>query len=160
MSDCAGILVIAEMAESGAARIGLELLGLAKGLAQEAGQTIAAVLLGSGLEAAAAELAKCGAATVYAVDSPELAEYNPDSYLVAILNLCEELHPAAILAGHTPMGQDLMPRLAFALTYPHLQSFESGFLRLKPRIELAVLLFELLHFSRQLRPFGLKAVQL
>ncbi len=115
MSDHAGILVLAEATGGGAARISLELLGLARTLAAVSGQDVKAVLLGSGLGDGADELARCGAATVYVADSPDLSEYNPDSYLLVLQSLIEQLKPAAILAGHTPMGQDLAPRLAFAL---------------------------------------------
>ncbi len=116
MSDNTGILVLAEMGADGLARIGLELLGLARGLAEASGHAVSAALLGSGLSEPAAELARGGAATVYVADAPELAEYNPDSYLFVLQGLCEQIKPAVILAGHTPLGQDLAPRLAFALT--------------------------------------------
>ncbi len=115
MSDHTGILVVAETAGAGLARISLELLGLAKDLATAAGQEVSAALLGSDLGDASQELARGGAQTVYVVDSPGLSEYNPDSYLFVLQNLCEQLKPAAILMGHTPVGQDLAPRLAFAL---------------------------------------------
>ncbi len=115
MSDAKGILVIAETAGGGLARIGLELMGLAQGLAAASGEVVSAALLGSGIGEVAEELARSGAATVYAADSAALAEYNPDSFLAVLQGLCEHLKPAVVLVGHTPLGQDLAPRLAFAL---------------------------------------------
>jgi len=93
----------------------LELLGLGKMLAPELGERLIGVLLGSGVSGAAHELARYGADEVFFVDDPALAQYNPDIYLPVLEKLFSDKVPKAILFGHTSMGQDLAPRLAFAL---------------------------------------------
>jgi len=116
VSEHKGILILAEITEEGQpAPITLELLGIGGKLAAAAGEELAALLMGSGLGQAAADIARYGAGTVYMADDPGLAAYNPESYLFVLQGLCEQLKPAVVLAGHTPLGQDLAPRLAFGL---------------------------------------------
>jgi electron transfer flavoprotein alpha subunit len=110
------VLVLAELAESGdLTRLTLELMGLGAWLAAKLGCGLEAVLLGDGIEAPASELASLGAGTVYAADHPSLLQYNPDTQFEVMSSLLEGLDRVTVLAGHTPAGQDLMPRLAFAL---------------------------------------------
>ena len=93
----------------------LELLGLARKLASSLGKKVVALLLGSGIAEGAEELARSGADEVFLADDAGLAEYNPDVYLPLLAAFCERERPAVILAGHTSLGQDLLPRLAFSL---------------------------------------------
>lgn len=110
------VIVFAELAEGGGlTKLTLELMGLGAGLASEPGGELEAVLLGEGIAAAAAELATLGARTVYVADHPSLSEYNPDTCMEVMEKLLREESAFTLLAGHTPTGQDLMPRLAFAL---------------------------------------------
>ena len=109
------IRVIAETDEAGkATALTLELLGLGAELASATAAGLDAVVMGSGVEEAARELARHGAGEVFYLDDPRLAAYNPELYLPPLLSLCERKPPGVILAGHTSLGQDLAPRLAFA----------------------------------------------
>src|SRR5262245_28527479 len=99
------VLVVAEQ-EGGAVRaITWELLGLAHKVASEAGWdagSVKALLIGSGLDAAADQVAKRGAAEVIAADAPALANYTCDGYDAVIEAQAKAEQPALVLFGHTP----------------------------------------------------------
>ncbi len=109
------ILVVGEVAEGALVPISAELLGGARRLAEGSDQTVACVLLGSGVEGVAQEAIAFGADEAFVVDDPALTEYNSDVYLQAMLKVAEQLSPAMILFGQTNLGRDLAPRLAFRL---------------------------------------------
>jgi len=109
------VTVIAEMEEGGRpSRITLELLGLGKRLASPQGE-VSAVVLGSGVKEACAELASRGADQVFYLDHPSLSPYNPEAWTQVLKPFLRERGEGVVLAGHTPLGQDLLPRLAFSL---------------------------------------------
>jgi len=116
MPDNGKVFVFAELAEGGGlTKLTLELMGLGARLASELGGELEAVLLGDNIAAAAEELASLGALRVHAADHALLKEYNPDTYLEVLARLLHDQSAFTLLAGHTTAGQDLMPRLAFAL---------------------------------------------
>jgi len=116
MAEKQGVYILAEITEDEKpAPLTLELMGLGGELASKLGEKLYAVLLGNGLGAAAQELAGCGAEEVYVLDDEALTRYNPDIYLPVLEKLFMDKAPRAVLFGHTSMGADLAPRLAFAL---------------------------------------------
>ena len=104
-------LVIAEARGGAASPLTRELLGLARGLAPAG--VVAAVLFAED-DGPAADLVAHGADRVYFASAVD-AEYDSDNWLPHVERIARELAPAAILAGHTPTGADLAPRLAFRL---------------------------------------------
>ncbi len=109
------IYVIAEVtSDKKPSSLTLELIGLAESVLAERNRNLSVILLGSGIANAAEELAGYGA-DVIAVDHEMLRDYNPDTYLLLLVDLLKANNSAIILAGHTSMGQDLLPRLAFSL---------------------------------------------
>jgi electron transfer flavoprotein alpha subunit len=109
------IIVLAEVGEGGDPTVlTLELLGLARGLVSEQGM-VTAVVLGSHLEGALDEIASRGADRVIYLEHPSLAPYNPEAWQAVLEPYLEEQGAGLILAGHTCLGQDLLPRLAFSL---------------------------------------------
>jgi electron transfer flavoprotein alpha subunit len=114
-------LVVAEQ-ESGSVRdITWELLGLAHRLAPEAGgdaSGIKALVLGQGIDAAAAEIARRGAAEVIQADGPALAQYTSDGYDRVIEAQVRAEAPDLLLFGHTPNGWDVAPLVAAGLGVP------------------------------------------
>lgn len=110
-----GILVVGEVEDGALVPITREMLGAARRLAGESGQSVACALIGSGVEGKAQECIAFGADEVLVVDDPNLAEYNTDTYLQAMLKVLEQAAPAIILFGQTNLGRDLAPRLAFRL---------------------------------------------
>lgn len=109
------VLVLAEAGEGKLTRLTLELMGLGARLARERDAELEAVLLGSSAGAGAGELASLGARRVYSADCPSLDRYSPDECRSVLEGLLEGRPEVLLLAGHTSLGQDLLPRLAFAL---------------------------------------------
>ncbi|MDE3096175.1 MAG: electron transfer flavoprotein subunit alpha/FixB family protein [Chloroflexota bacterium] len=105
-----GVLVLAELADGAPAPITAELVGAAQRL--NAGP-VSAMLIGSGVEGAAARIT--GVETVYVVDNPALAEYTNDAYTQAAVAAAQQAEPAVILLGQTDTGRDLAPALAYKL---------------------------------------------
>lgn len=115
MADTKGVLAVAEVIEGNLAGISGELLGIGRRLADELGQELAAVLIGSGVSDLAPQLTALGADKVYVIDDPALADYTTDGYVAALEKLNAEVAPEIILMGQTSRGMDLSPRLAFRL---------------------------------------------
>ena len=95
--------------------ISFELLGEGRKLADKLGVKLCAVLLGSGMEAVAAELGERGADKVYLVDHPALKSYQDDPYTEVLVRLAEEYKPEAILCGATTIGRSLVSRVAIKI---------------------------------------------
>ncbi|MCK9910299.1 electron transfer flavoprotein subunit alpha/FixB family protein, partial [Microbacteriaceae bacterium K1510] len=82
----------------------------------ERGEVVAAIF-GKDAETLADALAQHGVTKVYAVKHDALAQYTPDSYSQAFVQVINEVAPDAIVAGHTAIGRDLAPRVAGRLGY-------------------------------------------
>jgi electron transfer flavoprotein alpha subunit len=115
MAEYQGVLVFGEVNEGKLAGITSELLGGGRGLANDLGQELACVLAGSGIESLAQEAIAFGADKVYLVDDPLLKEYQTDSYTTVVEKVVGQAMPQVLLLGHTNIGRDLAPRLAFRL---------------------------------------------
>jgi electron transfer flavoprotein alpha subunit len=114
MGENSGVLFLAESRDQGLAQITYELATAAKEVAGAVGEEVGALLAGSGLAGAAAELAGL-AEKVYTVDDPLFAHYHPEAYQALVMQLVADVAPRVVLLGHTDLGRDLAPRLAFAL---------------------------------------------
>lgn len=88
----------------------LELLGKGRGLADQLGTNLAAVLFGGGEEAQ--NLIQHGADTVFSVSDPLLNTFQVDTYTDALTELATEHKPDVLLMGATRSGLELAPRLA------------------------------------------------
>jgi electron transfer flavoprotein alpha subunit len=87
-------------------------MSLARDLAGAAGGEVHALLIGSGVESLASEVAQYGAAKVHVIDSPELALYTGDGYAAAMESVLSGCGSKFVLAAHSAMGKDLLPRVA------------------------------------------------
>jgi len=83
----------------------------AAGLKTEA----AAVLVGTGMEGLAAELASYGASKVYLLENASLDRYSTQDHAAVLAVLVKKLNPAAVFFSATAMGKDLAPRVAARL---------------------------------------------
>jgi electron transfer flavoprotein alpha subunit len=110
-----GVLVLAEVDKQAPASSAYELLGLGRRLSEGSPARVSAVILGSDLGNVDQELVFHGADEVYVADDRTLVEYQPDYWLSLVLRVVEKLQPALVLLGHTSIGSDLGPRLAFRL---------------------------------------------
>jgi electron transfer flavoprotein alpha subunit len=105
------ILVIAEQREGKLNRASWEAIAAA----QQAGDQIKVVLLGSGIEAVARELAAAESAEVIVVDTPALEHYTADGYVQALAALIQQEQPSQVFFAHTYQTRDFAPALAARL---------------------------------------------
>ncbi|MFC2000436.1 electron transfer flavoprotein subunit alpha/FixB family protein [Chloroflexota bacterium] len=115
MSDYQGVLVLAETQEKGLASISKELLGIGRTLADELGEDLSALLIGSDMEAVSKDAIAWGADRVYIAYGPDLASYNSDAYTAVVTRICREANPSVVLMGQTGVGRDISPRVAARL---------------------------------------------
>jgi len=97
------------------ARVGLELLGAARRLADSSGGEAAAVLVGAAVRNLVPEAGRYGADKVYVVESPVLETYRTAPYVKAIAAAAREHNPSALLIPGTVQGRDLSAALAAEL---------------------------------------------
>ena len=109
------IWVFIEVVSGSPKNVGLELLGPAKKLAADAGESAVAVVIGADTAAAVAAATSYGADQIIVVDGADFADYSTDAYTNAFAELAAKYSPAAILFGATSNGRDLAPRLAARL---------------------------------------------
>jgi electron transfer flavoprotein alpha subunit len=76
---------------------------------------VEALVLGSGVSDAAAELAKAAVGSVHVVDAPPLEAYTPDGYVQALQHAIGQLKPSHVVLPHTYQTRDFAPKLAARL---------------------------------------------
>ena len=109
------IFVFCEQRDGVLQNVALELLGVARELAEKTGDKVNAVLLGHGVQGRAAELIAHGADTVYVVDHENLEKFVTEPYAQAMTHIARKYEPNVILFGATSIGRDLAPRLSARL---------------------------------------------
>jgi len=115
MSEYKGIMIYGEVTNGKLAAITTELLGCGRKLADDLGQQLCAVLVGSGISSLAQEVIAYGADKVYVIDDPLLKDYQTDSNVLVMEKLVKQVMPQILILGQTSIGRDLAPRLAFRL---------------------------------------------
>ncbi len=115
MAEYKGVMIYGEVKGGKLSALATELLGCGRKLADDLGQELSAVLVGSGVSSLAQEAITFGADKVYVVDDPLLEDYQTDSYVTAMEKVVKEAMPQILLLGQTAIGRDLAPRLAFRL---------------------------------------------
>ena len=115
MAEYSGVMVHAEAEEGKLAAIAMELLGCGRRLADDLGEELSAVIVGSGVSNLAAEAFASGADKVYLVDDALLQDYQTDTHVPAVEKVVRQAMPRILLVGQTSIGRDLAPRLAFRL---------------------------------------------
>jgi electron transfer flavoprotein alpha subunit len=73
---------------------------------------VLAVLIGSGLDAAAQELLTYGVDKVYVYDHPALKDFVISPYANCFTDFIEQVKPSSILVGATSLGRSLAPKVA------------------------------------------------
>ncbi len=109
------ILVLVEHLHGQVAEISYVMLAAARVLAQGSGGGVTALLLGSGAQNLATDLA---ADCVWYMDHPALAEYASDAYQRALAGVIKESAPRAVLFGDTSIGGEVAAFLAAQLGLP------------------------------------------
>jgi electron transfer flavoprotein alpha subunit len=108
-------LTFIEQREGKIKKASLEALTLAKNLASEAGGTVHAALIGKSIQGLCTEIAGYGATKVFLAESPDLELYSGDAYSKALAQAAKDSGAQIVLASHTAMGKDLLPRVASIL---------------------------------------------
>ncbi len=104
------VLVFAEQREGALKKSVLELLGLARALAD--GGEVQALVLGRGIAAVADAIADRGVDRLWTVDDPSLEYATPEVYVRQIAAAMEAGKPALTLFPSSAMGRDLGPSVA------------------------------------------------
>jgi electron transfer flavoprotein alpha subunit len=107
-----GVLVFVEHAAGEADRLSLEALGLAGSIASAVGGEIEAFVVGPGAADAARRLGAYGVATVHVVDDARLDAYAPGAWAAALGELIETRTPAAVIAGGSDRGHEVLAHVA------------------------------------------------
>ena len=111
-SDRQGVWVFAEQKEGKLNPVSIELLGIARALADELGQDVSALLLGDQVSDMSEILIQYGANHVYLSEHKTLKDYRTIAYTKVIEDLVMSHKPAILLMGATHNGRDLAPRVA------------------------------------------------
>lgn len=109
------IFVIAEHLKGKVEDVTYEMLAKAKDLAAAFGGRVTAVLLGSGAKNLASDFA---AGKVIYVDSPALAEFNPEAYSKTISALVASHSPKIVLVANTSQGMDIAAAVSVDCNLP------------------------------------------
>jgi len=115
MAEYKGIMTYCEITEGKLPSISREGLGCGRRLADDLGQELCTVLVGSDVGSLAQEAIAFGADKVYVVDDPLLKEYQTDAYVSVMEKVVRQALPQSLILGQTSVGRDLAPMLAFRL---------------------------------------------
>ncbi|HWL25446.1 MAG TPA: electron transfer flavoprotein subunit alpha/FixB family protein [Ureibacillus sp.] len=107
------VLVLGEVREGVIRNVSYEAIAAAKQIAD--GGEIIGLLLGDSVASLASNLIAFGADRVVTVEHPHLKSYTSDGYSQAILAVCDQEKPEAIVIGHTSLGKDLSPKISSRL---------------------------------------------
>jgi len=107
-----GIIVFVEHAAGEVERLSREALALANSLEPATGGQVAAVVFGSDAVAAAGALGANGVAAAHHVSDPRLDAYAPAAWAAAIAQLIDARKPAAVIAGGSDRGHEVLAHVA------------------------------------------------
>jgi len=110
-----GVLALAEQFEGSFRKMAYETLSEGRRLADALGEPLTGVVLGSGVEAMAADLAQYGADKVLVGDDAALADYTTDAYANVLFHIVKDHEPKILLLGASSRGKDLAARLSARL---------------------------------------------
>lgn len=102
------ILIVAEYQDANLKSYSAELATVAKSLSD----TVEAVVFGAAGSIAAKRLGHYGVTRVHVLDHADLAQFQSDRYTQALSDLITNLKPAIVLATASPLGKEIMPRVA------------------------------------------------
>ena len=110
-----GILVFIEHVDGKVNKASYEAVRAAQLISGATGQAVSAVIFGSGVGAAAGEVAAKKLGAVYTVENDALRSYTADGYSAAFKQVIEQLQPELVLMTHTYEVRDFAPKLAASL---------------------------------------------
>jgi len=104
------ILVFAERRDGEIKRPSLQALSTARRLCEASGGSVDVLALGPGSAGCADELARHGAARLFAVESEAAELYAPELYAACLAEAATRADAGLVLVASTAMGRDLAPR--------------------------------------------------
>ncbi len=110
-----GVMVIAEQRDGEMRKVSYEVVSEGRRLADTLGQSLTAVVLGSGIKDKAGALGQYGADKVVVAENDALAVYTPDAYAPVLADIVKENDPAILILGASSLGKDLSARLSARL---------------------------------------------
>jgi electron transfer flavoprotein alpha subunit len=110
-----GIWIIAEQRGGTLRKISYELASEGRRLADQSGQPLAAVVVGSQIGEEAKKLIPYGPDTLYVADDPALADYTPEAHTAVLADLIKKQAPDIVLLGASAQGKELAAKLAARL---------------------------------------------
>ena len=110
-----GIYVIAEQRDGALRKVSFELVSAARKLADQTGDEVSAILLGSGVEGMAAELGKFGVDKVLVGDNAALEPYVTEAHAQVVAKILKDNDAAIALFAASVQGKDLSARVAAKL---------------------------------------------
>lgn len=114
-AEAKNIWIFAEHRNGRVQNVSFESLGVARQLADAAGQEVWAVLLGQGVDGLAESLIHSGADVVLVADHPQLQTYRDDPHVDVLAHLIRQHKPSAFIIGATANGKSLAPLLSATL---------------------------------------------
>jgi len=110
-----GIWIVAEQRGGNLRKISYELASEGRRLADQSGQPLAAVVVGSQIGEEAKKLIPYGPDTLYVADDPALADYIPEAYTAVLADLIKKQGPDIVLLGASAQGKEQAAKLAARL---------------------------------------------
>src|SRR5882724_4450694 len=107
-----GILVFIEHKSGTLNKTSLEAIAAGQKLGRETGQSIRAVVLGSGAQILAQGMLGYELSKVIYVDHAQLSDYTPDAYASAMEHVVRTIAPQYVILAHTYLVRDFAPKLA------------------------------------------------
>ena len=108
------IYVLLDHRNGRARRVSLETLALAQKMSVEGGLFLHPVILGDNIRPLVEQVKGYRTDSVLMVEDPKLAEYDPDFYCEALMQILKD-KPQILLMGHTYQNIDFAPKLAAAM---------------------------------------------
>ncbi|MEM9292426.1 MAG: electron transfer flavoprotein subunit alpha/FixB family protein [Acidobacteriota bacterium] len=109
------VIVVLQQREGKLHRMSREAIAAGQQLAAKVDASVEAILLGSGIQELAKEVAGFGLTTVHVADHEGLGEYTPDAYVEVLEATLAAATPDFVVFPHTYQSVDYFPRLAQAL---------------------------------------------
>ncbi|WP_419661436.1 EtfA2: electron transfer flavoprotein subunit alpha [Desulfosarcina variabilis str. Montpellier] len=109
------VLILGEVKDESLDPRTLEMLGAGKKLTEASGDKLSVLLMGDSVGDVADEATGYGPEIVYKAEHSLLKGFNPDLWLAALEQACEQIKPKMLLMSHSFIGMELGPRLACRL---------------------------------------------
>jgi electron transfer flavoprotein alpha subunit len=110
-----GVMIVAEQRDGALRKISLELASTARKLADQTGDEVSAIMLGSGIDGLSAERGKYGVDKVFVGDNAAMEPYITEAHAAVVAKVVKENDPAILLLGASVQGKDLSSRVAAKL---------------------------------------------